>query len=68
MSSQVVSDAVVGTLEADDGRPRVEYRIAGDAYLLVEYGEVTLDGVLIGPPTMIEVRRIYAAAGLELDL
>jgi len=32
------------------------------------YGEVTLDGVLIGPPTMIEVRRIYAAAGLELDL
>jgi citrate lyase subunit beta/citryl-CoA lyase len=32
------------------------------------YGEVTLDGVLIGPPTIIEVRRIFAAAGLESDI
>ena len=32
------------------------------------YGEVTLDGVLIGPPTIIEVRRIFAAAGLETDI
>ncbi|MCL4535446.1 MAG: CoA ester lyase [Bacteroidetes bacterium] len=31
------------------------------------YGEITLDGVLIGPPTIIEVKRIYAMAGLELD-
>jgi citrate lyase subunit beta/citryl-CoA lyase len=32
------------------------------------YGEVTLDGVLIGPPTIIEVKRIFAAAGLDIDL
>ncbi|MFZ4441027.1 MAG: HpcH/HpaI aldolase/citrate lyase family protein [Syntrophales bacterium] len=32
------------------------------------YGEVTLDGVLVGPPTIIEVRRIFAAAGIETDL
>ncbi len=32
------------------------------------YGEVTLDGVLIGPPTLIEVKRIFAAAGLQADL
>ncbi len=32
------------------------------------YGEVTLDGVLVGPPTIIEVKRIFAAAGLETDI
>lgn len=32
------------------------------------YGEVTLDGVLVGPPTVIEVKRIFAAAGLETDI
>lgn len=32
------------------------------------YGEVTLDGVLVGPPTIIEVRRIFAAAGIETDI
>lgn len=32
------------------------------------YGEVALDGVLIGPPTIIEVKRIFAAAGLEIDI
>jgi citrate lyase subunit beta/citryl-CoA lyase len=32
------------------------------------YGEVTLDGVLIGPPTIIEVKRIFAAAGLDTDI
>ena len=32
------------------------------------YGEVTLDGMLIGPPTVIEVKRIFAAAGLEMDI
>jgi citrate lyase subunit beta/citryl-CoA lyase len=29
------------------------------------YGEVTLDGVLVGPPTIIEIKRIFAAAGIE---
>jgi len=32
------------------------------------YGEVTLDGILIGPPTIIEVKRIFANAGLETDI
>jgi citrate lyase subunit beta / citryl-CoA lyase len=32
------------------------------------YGEVTLDGVLIGPPTIIEVKRIFASAGLDIDI
>ena len=32
------------------------------------YGEVTLDGVLIGPPTIIEVKRIFARAGIETDI
>jgi citrate lyase subunit beta/citryl-CoA lyase len=32
------------------------------------YGEVTLDGELIGPPTILEVRRILANAGLETDI
>jgi len=32
------------------------------------YGEVILDGVIVGPPTIIEVRRIFAAAGIETDI
>jgi citrate lyase subunit beta / citryl-CoA lyase len=32
------------------------------------YGEVALDGVLVGPPTIIEVKRIFAAAGIETDI
>ena len=32
------------------------------------YSEVTLDGELIGPPTIIEVKRIFANAGLETDI
>lgn len=32
------------------------------------YGEVTLDGVLIGPPTIIEVKCIFARAGLSTDI
>jgi citrate lyase subunit beta/citryl-CoA lyase len=32
------------------------------------YGEVTLDGVLVGPPTIIEVKRIFARAGIETDI
>jgi citrate lyase subunit beta/citryl-CoA lyase len=32
------------------------------------FGEVTLDGLLIGPPSIIEARRIFTSAGLECDL
>ena len=44
MSSQVVvSDAIASFLPPIDGRPKVIYRIVGDSYLLVEYGEMILD-------------------------
>jgi citrate lyase subunit beta / citryl-CoA lyase len=32
------------------------------------YGEVALDGMLVGPPTIIEVKRIFAASGIEVDM
>jgi urea carboxylase len=37
------SDAIAGYLPARDGRPQVIYRLVGDSYLLVEYGEMILD-------------------------
>ena len=37
------SDAVARVLPANEKTPRVVYRIAGDQYLLVEYGEMVLD-------------------------
>jgi urea carboxylase len=36
-------DCVVAALEAEQGRPRVVMRRAGDKYLLVEYGDLVLD-------------------------
>lgn len=38
-----VDDCIVGELAAAGGRPRVVYRRAGDAYLLIEYGPIVLD-------------------------
>jgi citrate lyase subunit beta / citryl-CoA lyase len=32
------------------------------------HGEVILDGILIGPATLIEVRRIFASAGIETEM
>ncbi len=37
------SDAVVDVIPEGQGQPQVVYRLAGDAYLLVEYGEAVLD-------------------------
>lgn len=37
------SDAVVDLIPEGQGQPQVVYRLAGDAYLLVEYGEAVLD-------------------------
>ena len=37
------SRAVAGFLPASSERPTVVYRLAGDAYLLVEYGDMVLD-------------------------
>lgn len=37
------SPAIIGTLSAEGQRPSVVYRLAGDSYLLVEYGEIVLD-------------------------
>ena len=39
-------DCIVGSREAADNHPRVMYRRAGDAYLLVEYGPIVLDFAL----------------------
>lgn len=38
-----ISDAIAGCLNPDDERPRVVYRLSGDQFLLVEYGEMILD-------------------------
>jgi urea carboxylase len=40
------NDCIVGHREASGGRPRVVYRRAGDAYLLIEYGPIVLDFAL----------------------
>ncbi|MBS0269744.1 MAG: 5-oxoprolinase/urea amidolyase family protein, partial [Proteobacteria bacterium] len=39
-------DCVVGGREASGDKPRVVYRRAGDAYMLVEYGPIVLDFTL----------------------
>jgi urea carboxylase len=39
-------DCVVGSREASGDKPRVVYRRAGDAYMLVEYGPIILDFTL----------------------
>eukprot|EP00928_Gymnodinium_smaydae_P028477 TRINITY_DN21707_c0_g1_i3.p1 TRINITY_DN21707_c0_g1~~TRINITY_DN21707_c0_g1_i3.p1 ORF type:complete len:1080 (-),score=157.08 TRINITY_DN21707_c0_g1_i3:101-3340(-) len=39
------ADAVVGRVAPVDGKPEVVYRMSGDEYILVEYGEVVLDFV-----------------------
>ncbi|WP_045836074.1 urea carboxylase [Hyphomicrobium sp. 99] len=41
-----VDDCVVGGREASGDKPRVVYRRAGDAYMLVEYGPIILDFTL----------------------
>ena len=38
-----IEDCIVAAREVDGHRPRVAYRRAGDAYLLVEYGDIVLD-------------------------
>ncbi len=40
---EAFDDAVVRSLPATDERPQVVYRVAGDAYLMVEYGDFVLD-------------------------
>lgn len=41
--AKLFSEAIVGFIPEREGAPQVIYRIAGDAYLLVEYGEMVLD-------------------------
>jgi len=36
-------DAIAAIIQERSGQPKVVYRLSGDAYLLVEYGEMTLD-------------------------
>lgn len=40
---EAMSPAIVRSMPADASRPKVVYRVAGDCYLLVEYGEIVLD-------------------------
>ena len=40
---KIVSDAVAGVIPERPGHPQVVYRLSGDSYLLVEYGEMVLD-------------------------
>jgi len=42
-ASKTVSATVLAELPANEGRPAVTYRQAGDAYLLLEYGKNVLD-------------------------
>jgi allophanate hydrolase subunit 1 len=42
-ASSALDDAVLARREPDDGHPGVTYRQAGDRFLLVEYGSMTLD-------------------------
>jgi urea carboxylase len=37
------SDAIAAIIQERSGQPKVVYRLSGGAYLLVEYGEMTLD-------------------------
>jgi urea carboxylase len=38
-----ISDAIADFIPENNGQPRVIYRMAGDSYILVEYGEMILD-------------------------
>ena len=40
---QETAQAVISVIPPVDGRPQVMYRVAGESYLLLEYGEVVLD-------------------------
>lgn len=40
---QTASDAVADVISEGPSQPQVVYRLAGDSYLLVEYGEMVLD-------------------------
>lgn len=41
--TQPASDAVAAVIPEGPGQPQVVYRLSGDSYLLVEYGEMVLD-------------------------
>src|SRR5262249_8249253 len=41
-----IDDCIVGGRNASDDKPRVVYRRAGDAYMLIEYGPIVLDFTL----------------------
>lgn len=43
LPDQTISACVISALPAEDDRPSVAYRQAGDKYLLLEYGENVLD-------------------------
>jgi len=65
--TQPVSEAVIDVIPGRPGQPQVVYRLAGDAYLLVEYGEMVLDLNLRFRVHSLEqaIMRIYIEGLLE---
>ncbi len=61
-----VSATVLAELPADGARPRVVYRQAGDAYILLEYGDNVLDLALrLRVHLLMEALKAEPLAGLE---
>lgn len=63
---RTVSATVLAELPANDTRPRVTYRQAGDAYVLVEYGDNVLDLALrLRVHLLMEALKTSPVPGLE---
>ena len=61
-----VSATVLAELPAGEGRPRVVYRQAGDAYILLEYGDNVLDLALrLRVHLLMEALKAVKIEGLE---
>lgn len=64
--SSTVSATVLAELPAESSRPRVVYRQAGDAYILMEYGDNVLDLALrLRVHLLMEALKAEPLSGLE---
>ncbi|MNO72469.1 Glutaconyl-CoA decarboxylase subunit gamma [compost metagenome] len=64
--SNTLSATVLAELPAEDGRPRAVYRQAGDAYILLEYGDNLLDLALrLRVHLLMEALKADPLPGLE---
>ncbi|WP_070885239.1 urea carboxylase [Pseudomonas argentinensis] len=63
---ETVSATILAELPADGNRPRAVYRQAGDAYILLEYGDNVLDLALrLRVHLLMEALKAQPLAGLE---